>query len=171
MAYAFWLRFAPESEAAVAALWQVLFAGGAGDDMRQLGCPPHLSVAVLDEEPPLAVVAAAFDAMTETSGFDVGLGGVNCFPGTPIVWLAVNGGTALADVHARMQALLPQPLVREHYRQGRWTPHVALQMQGDAPTAMRIAGETWADMRKARVVALELVQFPPVVVLSRQDLR
>ena len=166
MAYAFWLRFDPESEAAVAALWQVLFASGAGDDMLRLGCPPHLSLAVLDEEPPLTVVAAAFDAMSDMSGFDVQLGGVKCFPDTPIVWLAVDGGTALADVHARMQALLPEALVREHYRQGRWTPHVALQMQGDAATAMRIAGETWAETRKARVVALELVQFPPVTVVS-----
>ena len=166
MAYAFCLRFDTESEAAVAVLWQVLVDSGAGDDMLRLGYPPHLSLAVLDEEPPLAVVEAAFDAMSDMSGFDMQLSDVKCFADTPIVWLAVDGGTALADLHARLQALLPEALVREHYRQGRWTPHVTLQMQGDAAAAMMIAGEAWPQAVDARLVALELVQFPPVVVVK-----
>jgi hypothetical protein len=171
MGYAFYLRFDAASEAAVAALWQALVDSGAGDGMQRLGHPPHLSLAVLDEEPPPTVVEAALDAVADLAGFGVQLGEVKRFPNTPIVWLAAEGGSALADLHARLLSCLPEALVWEHYRLGQWTPHVALQMQGDAVTAMAVAEAEWPALVSARVVALELVQFPPVVVLKSLRLR
>ena len=105
------------------------------------------------------------EAVSDLAGFALRLGGVKCFPDTSIVWLAVDGGAGLADLHARLLDRLPKALVREHYRSGRWTPHVTLQMQGNAVVAMRIAQARWPAIAEAPVVALELVQFPPAVVL------
>ena len=166
MAYAFCLRFDEATEAAVLAVWQALAAGGASDDMLRLGYPPHLTLATLDVEPPLAVVEAALDGVGDAAGFAVRLGGVKRFPETSIVWLAVDGGEALADLHLMLSGRLPEALVREHYRVGQWVPHVTLQTQGDAAMAMRIAQAAWPAGVEARVEHLELVQFPPVAVLK-----
>jgi 2'-5' RNA ligase len=171
MAYAFCLRFDALTDAAVRALWHQLVRGGASDYMLRLGYPPHLTLATLDQEPPLAVVENAFDAIKDISSFAVRLGGARSFPDTSIAWLKVDDDRQLMDLHIRLLGALPEALVREHYRAGRWTPHVTLQMQGDAATAMRIAGETWAETRTARVVALELVRFPPVTVVRTVALK
>ena len=165
MAYAFCLRFDDATEAAVLAVWQALAEGGVSDDMLRLGYPPHLTLATLDEEPPLAVVEAALDGLA-ADGCVVRIGGAKRFPETSIVWLAVDGGEALAELHQRLAERLPEALVREHYRVGRWVPHVTLQTQGDAVAAIRIAEAAWPTAVLARTVHLELVQFPPVAVLK-----
>jgi len=171
MAYALCLRFDAEIEAAVTAVWEALAAGGAGGSMLQLGYPPHLSLAVLDDEPPLAVVEAALEAVADAAELDVQLGGVNRFADTSIVWLAVDGGAALHDLHRRLQRQLPTSQVREHYLTDAWVPHVTLQMDGDAERTMAFAGELWPGRPAGRCVKLELVQFPPVVVLRSVALR
>lgn len=170
MAYAFCLRFDAETEAAVVSVWHALAEGGVGDDMLRLGYPPHLSLAVLDDEPPLAVVEGAFEAVTDASAFRVQLGGVGRFPGTPILWLAADGGAVLGDLHRRLLGHLPVQQVREHYRAGAWVPHVTLQMEGDADRALAIGGALWPEARPARVIRLDLVQFPPVAVLRSMAL-
>lgn len=166
MAFALCLRFDAETEAAVAAVWQALAEGGVSNDMLRLGYAPHLSLVVLDDEPPLAVVEAAFDAVGGARAFSVQLGGVGRFAGTPIVWLAVDGGMVLGDLHRRLLGHLPIEQVREHYRAEAWVPHVTLQMDGEAGRALAIAGKLWPEVRPARVFGLELVQFPPVAALK-----
>ena len=165
MAYAFCLRFDSATEAAVRVVWQALAEGGASDDMLRLGYPPHLTLATLDAEPPRAVVEAALDGVADAGGFVVRLGGVKHFTETSIVWLAVDGGSVLTDLHRRLSGRLPEALVREHYRVGQWVPHVTLQTQGEAATAMRIAEAAWPAVVEASVAGLELVQVPPVTVL------
>jgi hypothetical protein len=164
--YAFCLRLDPAAEASVAALWQGLVDGGAGEEMLRLNYPPHLSLAVLDVEPALAIVQAAFDAACDTPMLAVQLGSAKRFPETEIVWLAVDGGEGLAGLHRRLLAHLPDAQVREHYRIGHWTPHVTLQMSGDAGSALALAGVVWPTPMAARIIGLDLVQFSPVRVVK-----
>lgn len=165
MAYAFCLRFDAETEASVTAMWHALAAAEADEGMLRLGYPPHLSLAVLDDEPPLAVVEAAMNAVADTAGFGLQLGGVSRFAGTSIVWLAVDGGVALGDLHSKLLRYLPTRQVREHYLADDWVPHVTLQMEGDADRAMAVASEVWPERRDARFATLDLVQFSPIAVL------
>jgi len=170
MTFAYCLRFDQGTEAAIGALWQVLVAGGGGDDMLQLGYAPHLTLATLDGAPSQAVLAAAFEGVSDLSAFDLTLGGIEVFAGTAIVWLAPAGTPTLAALHDRLLSLLPGALLGEHYRTGQWTPHVTLQMRGDAELAIALSRAAWPGEVSARVVALELVQFPPVTVLRSQRL-
>ena len=170
MAFAYCLRFDQGTEDAIGALWQDLVAGGGGSDMLELGYAPHLTLATLDDAPPQPVLEAAFDAVSDLPAFDVRLGGINCFADSAIVWLAVAGAPALAALHERLLSRLPGPLVREHYRTGQWTPHVTLQMRGDAEVAIALARAAWPRAVNAQVVALDLVQFPPVTVLRSERL-
>ncbi len=166
MAYAFCLRLDAETEAAVATLWRALATGGAGDDMVRLGYAPHVSLAVLDDEPLRSAVDAALAILRGDADFGVQIGGAGRFEGTSIVWLSVEG-RALAGLHRRLLGQLPVDQVRAHYRAGAWVPHVTLQMMGDAKRALAIARERWPVGRAARVVGLELVRFPPIQVLDR----
>jgi 2'-5' RNA ligase len=166
VAYAFCLLLDDRSEAAVRSLWQALVSAGAGDHMLQLGYPPHLSLAVLDAEPPRDAVETAFAGVADTAAIELKLGGARRFDGTTIVWLAVDAGDALRDLHHRVSALLPEKAVREHYRPVVWTPHVTLQMTGDVDRALAIANAAWPEPISARFTTIELVQFPPVAVLN-----
>ncbi|HWU17754.1 MAG TPA: 2'-5' RNA ligase family protein [Devosia sp.] len=167
MAYAICLRLDAEAEAAVAAIWQKLAGAGISDDMVRLGYPPHLSLAVLDEEPDESVVAGA---LVDGGAIDCQLGPIGRFEGTDVVWLALAGGAPLMDLHRRVLARLPADLVRSHYRVGNWTPHVTLQTTGDAVRAMALADSAWPEARSARLTAMELVRFPPVAVLESRAL-
>tara|TARA_R110002124_G_scaffold36451_16_gene117500 strand:- start:3111 stop:3668 length:558 start_codon:yes stop_codon:yes gene_type:complete len=162
--YAVCLRLDSKSEGAVTALWQAMVDNGGSDEMLRLGYPPHLSLAVLDGDPEPATVEGAFKTLQQTETLNVKLGGARCFEGTEIVWLAVDGGDALKQLHDRSLAQLPVSLVREHYRVGQWTPHVTLQLAGDVNGALALASSLWGEPRPAEFVGLDLVQFPPVAV-------
>jgi 2'-5' RNA ligase len=164
MAYAFCLRFDAETEAAVSAVWTALADAGISEDMLRLGYAPHLSLAVLDDEPSQDVVEGALTSLPGYGALSLQLGGVRQFEGTSIVWLAVDGGAALTDLHTRLLAVLPVNQVRTHYRPNQWVPHVTLQMLGNVDTAMALVAEQWPAQVLARAIRLELVRFPPVIV-------
>jgi hypothetical protein len=168
MAYAICLRLDAAAEAAVEAVWRKFASGGISDDMVRLGYPPHLSLAVLDEEPDESVVAGA---LVDGVAIECQLGPVNRFDGTDVVWLAVAGGEPLQALHRLVLERLPTELVRSYYRIGNWTPHVTLQTAGDAARAVALAGAEWPDARPMRLVGMELVRFPPVAVLESRTFR
>ncbi|UJW86792.1 2'-5' RNA ligase family protein [Devosia sp. SL43] len=171
MAYAFCLLLDEGTDASVRSLWQALVTAGAGDHMLQLGYPPHLSLAVLDEEPPREVVDMAFASVAGGRSIELTLGPARRFEGTTIAWLAVEAGDALRDLHRSLSETLPTDAVREHYRPAVWTPHVTLQITGDVDRALAIADAAWPEPVQARFTAVELVQFPPVTVLKSVALR
>ncbi|UXN75391.1 2'-5' RNA ligase family protein [Devosia sp. A8/3-2] len=168
MAYAICLRLDADAEVVVEAVWRKLAGAGISDDMVRLGYAPHLSLAVLDEEPHEAVVAGALE---DGVAIDCQLGPVRQFDGTDVVWLALAGGEVLMDLHRRVLQRLPTELVRSHYRIGSWTPHVTLQTKGDATRATALAEAAWPEQQSAKLVGMELVRFPPVVVLKHRAFR
>ncbi|WP_224703047.1 2'-5' RNA ligase family protein [Devosia aquimaris] len=167
MAYSFCLTLDAATDAAVRSIWQQLAAEGICNHMVTLDYVPHVSLAVLDDEPPRETVEAALAAMRSVRALTVRLGGVRSFEGTTIAWLAVEGGDALEAMHSHLMAHLPIDKVRAHYQPGLWTPHVTLQMEGDVARGMAAISRSWPERRAARIDALDLVQVPPVVVLNR----
>src|SRR5690606_39490061 len=99
MALALSLIFDDEAVANVRALWQALADAGISRDMLDLAYPPHLTLVVTDDE-------SAEDAMQRALQWGLGrevsiqLGDVSTFAGTPVVWLACNGGEVLTSLHA-----------------------------------------------------------------------
>lgn len=170
MTYAFCLTLDTASEAAVRAMWQHLAAEGICDHMVTLGYPPHLSLAVLDEEPPREIVLAAYEALNGAPALRIRLGGVRKFAGTSIAWLAVEGEAGLSEMQSRLVAHLPLEQVHPHYRPGLWMPHVTLQMKGDVERGMALVAASWPESRDARLVGFDLVQLPPLNVLDRRAL-
>lgn len=92
MEYAIALRLDAVADAAVRDIWQSVADAGIGDYMLRLKYPPHLTLAVIDEKTPMASIKAAFNGPTEGPPIALQLGEVRRFEGTPVVWLAADGG-------------------------------------------------------------------------------
>jgi len=170
MALALSLVFEDEAVTNVRALWQALADADISRDMLDLGYPPHLTLVVADDD---GAEAAMRRALQLGHGRDVSirLGGVNRFAGTPIVWLACDGGEALTSLHTAIAAQLPLDAIRPYYRPGQWTPHMTLQTVGNAEAALLLAGNLWDTRPLLRATRLELASFLPVQLLESVPLR
>lgn len=166
MEYAITLRLDTAADTDVRGIWQAVADAGVGDYMLRLGYPPHLTLALIDEKVPLAVIETAFLALATSSPIALQLGEVRRFEGTPVIWLAAKGGADLTSLHRMLVASLPEDCVHPHYRAGVWVPHVTLYHHGNGPErAEAIARARWSPPRTASGDQLDLVQFPPVAVL------
>lgn len=170
MAIAVSLLFDPEVDGAVRRVWQALADNGICSAMDNLGYAPHVSLIVSDDDDLAMSLSGAIAAMAGERGLDLSLGPARQFPDTSIVWLACDGGAALFDLQKRIADVVPVDRIRPHYRPGQWTPHVTVEMAGDAAEGLRHANQLWPEVRKARSVRLELAQFMPVRPLSGVDL-
>ncbi|GLQ52831.1 2'-5' RNA ligase family protein [Devosia nitrariae] len=171
MEYAITLRLDTAADADVRGIWQAVADAGIGDYMLRLNYPPHLTLAIVDEKTPTAVVEAAFDVLDKGSPVALQLGEVRRFEGTSVVWLAADRGAHLASLHRMLMASLPEECVHPHYRADVWVPHVTLYQHGDMPEqAEAIAKTLWSPPRPVSGSRLELVQFPPVAVLRSMAL-
>jgi len=164
LSYAITLRLDPESERSVTDTWRALEASGISHDMLALGYAPHLTLAVLGGELPPALP----DGARNLAPLPCRIGSVHRFVDTDILWLAADAGEALYRLHEEVASSLSTDLVWPHYRVGHWTPHITLQTSGDVERGAQLASETWRDMRAAQFVAIEVVRFPPVMILARQ---
>ena len=165
MALALSLIFDDEAVACVRALWHALADAGISSDMLDLDYPPHVTLVVADDESAEGAMRRAL-RHAQGLGVSVNLGGVNRFVGTPVVWLACDGGEALIALHADLATQLPIDTIRPYYRPGQWTPHMTLQTVGDAEAASAMASRLWRVPPLLRARRLELARFLPVQVLE-----
>lgn len=166
MDYAITLTFDIATDTDVRGIWQAVADAGVGEYMLRLGYRPHLTLAVIDENAPLDAIEAAFDMLATSSPIALQLGEIRRFEGTPVVWLAVDGGPHLASLHRMLVGNLSAESVHPNYRAGVWVPHITLYHQGEGPErAEAIARAIWLAPRSASGHRLELVQFPPAAVL------
>lgn len=172
MPYAATLVLDDAAAAPVVAMWRALAEAGVDDDCLRLGYQPHVTLAVWPDGAPVGSLAAAVDRFgAEWGAFPVDLAGFGVFPGSPaVVWAApVATETLLARQAALVAAAGTPP--HEHYRPGRWMPHVTLG-RTDAPgRAVEVLAPLWRGALSGRFRSLEVVGFRPVVVLRSLPLR
>ncbi len=173
MPLAMTLRLDDAAAASVVAMWRALAESGVDDDCLRLGYPPHVTLAVWPDEASVGALAAAAERFgAEWGALPVALAGFGVFPGAPAaVWaVPVVTETLLARQAALVEAVPGAPC-HEHYRPGRWVPHVTLG-QTDAPgRALEVLAPLWRGARTGRLHALDLVRFRPVVLLRNLPLR
>ena len=165
MALALSLVFRDEAVAEVRALWSSLADAGISRDMLDLGYPPHLTLVVADDDGAENAMRHALQA-AEGRAVTIRLGGVDRFEGTPVVWLACDGGEGLKSLHSDIAAQMPLQAIRPYYRPGQWTPHMTLQTTGDPEAAVALARELWQATSILPAAKLEMARFLPVQVLA-----
>jgi 2'-5' RNA ligase len=167
MALALSLLFDAESGLPIRGIWSAFAETGVSRDMLDLDYAPHVTLIIVDDESLAEPINAGLAALAPLVPDTVRLGEVRQFPDTPVVWIE-----CLADFRALHEAaatLVPLDSIRPHYRPGAWTPHVTLQVAGDAPRAIEIARRKWQP-RPARPVRLETATFVPVKALEGVDI-
>jgi 2'-5' RNA ligase len=152
--------------------------GDRATTISSVGVPPHLSLAVYDDLP-LDGVAAALDALTVGTGnTDLLISSIGAFPAegaASVAFLAPAVTEPLLALHYYChRALAPLGCACwEQYQPGHWVPHVTVAMELDREAlamAMACCASGWAPFR-ARLVALRLIGFPPVMALKHWPLR
>jgi 2'-5' RNA ligase len=134
--------------------------------MRELGYPPHLTLAVFERWPEdaSAVMANVFSAQKKMS---IAFEAVRYFDNEDIVlWAKPRFDPALSSLHNRLHSHFDPLTCHEHYRVGRWVPHCSLATKVPQ-SAKRVAIE-WAESRSVFFTVefdlADFVQFPPVLV-------
>lgn len=149
-------------------LWRALAGQAGSDDALRLGYPPHLTLAVLPDEAPVAAIEAAVSRAVEGwTALSTVLAGFGVFPGTPaVVWAAPVVTEALLARHAALCAAVAPLGLHPHYRPGQWVPHVTLSQAAAAPArAIEVVAARWEGPIPVRLGRVELVRFPPVTIL------
>lgn len=159
------LRLDGVAETLVKQIWESLDEAGIENDAFQLGYAPHLTLAVWPDASTSKV--AEVEALKEAKSIPLQFEGIGRFEvERPVIWLRPSRSTsllAMQDVVAR-GSVSPGPL----YLPDTWVPHVTL-FQGpaeDAKAAAEVIERMWAGSVNATLRRLEVLRFPPVVVLD-----
>lgn len=141
--------------------------------MRELGYPPHLTLAVF-EQPPEDVVAIMTEVFSAQEKLSIAFDAVKYFDNDAIVlWAKPRSNHALSFLHNRLHAHFDPLTCHEHYRVGRWVPHCSLATK--VPQSAKLAAIEWAESRNVRFTVefdlADFVEFPPVVVHEELKLR
>ena len=169
MPYAITLRLDDTAAATVTGMWRTLAAAGVSDECLALGYPPHMTLAIFAEGADEAVLAAAARiAAARWRSRPVSLASVGLFPGTPAtLFLAPVADADLLAAHADLLAETGQQGLDPHYRVRCWVPHVTLASDLTEPAAAVAALGSVTLPLMGRLVAMEVVRFRPVMILTR----
>ncbi|WP_439594795.1 2'-5' RNA ligase family protein [Falsiroseomonas sp.] len=148
------LRLDAEAEAALARLG------------TRLVYAPHITL-LRGEDAAEADLARAM-AAAEAAAVDLTFASFGLFPGPPtVLFLAPVVTPALLALHATLAAAVPAGVLHPHVQPGAWVLHATLAQDGvDLDAAL--AG--WTGPIAGRGLALELVRFPPPLVLARREM-
>jgi len=154
-------------------LWDEASAFESKGSMRELGYPPHLTLAVFEQRPGdiSAILTEVFSAQEKLSiTFDA----VKYFDNDVMVlWAEPRSDYALSHLHKRLQRHLDPLSCHEHYRVDRWVPHCSLATK--VPQSVKRAAVQWAESQRLSFTVnfdvADFVQFPPVVVQEELQLR
>jgi 2'-5' RNA ligase len=159
------LRLDRVAGARVSQIWKSLDEAGIENDVFQLGYAPHLTLAVWLDASTSEV--AEVEALKEARSIPLQLEGIGRFEAErPAIWLRPSRSAsllAMQNVVAR-GSVSPGPL----YLPDTWVPHVTL-FQGPAEhmeAAAEVIKMHWTGSINATLCRLEVLRFPPVIVLD-----
>ncbi|TRB17112.1 2'-5' RNA ligase family protein [Rhizobium rhizogenes] len=141
--------------------------------MRELGYPPHVTLAVFEQWPGdvSAILTEVFSAQEK---LPIIFDAVKYFDSEAMVlWAKPRSDHALSYLHDRLHRHFDPLSCHEHYRIDRWVPHCSLATK--VPPSAKRAAIQWAESRRLSFTVefdvADFVQFPPVVVQEELRLR
>jgi 2'-5' RNA ligase len=167
------LRLDDAAAGPIAAMWRALAEAGVDDGCLRLGYPPHVTMAIWPDEAPVESLAAAAERFgAEWDALPLALAGFGVFSGRPRRALGGPGGDRnVAARQAALVAAVGESHCHEHYRPGRWVPHVTLGHTHAPGRALEVLAPLWRAALPGRLHKLDAVRFRPVAVLRSLQLR
>ena len=168
MPFAVTLRFDETSARALEAMWRLLAKGGIDSDRHELGYPPHVTLAIYqDDVPARRLQDGVASCAARWSAVPISLSGLGVFPGSnSVLWAAPVVTHQLLTLHTEWQAAVPELPMHAHYRTGTWVPHITLSGPlPDPGRALSALIPRWQPL-SGYLDRLDLVHFRPVVSLA-----
>lgn len=143
--------------------------------MTLLGYPPHVTLAIYDDEAVReAEVRVALDRASKnlravTLTFDA----ICSFDGPPMVlWASPRPSAVLRDIHKAIHGAINPALCRSHYQPGAWKPHCTLgtQVREDRREAALAFTREAGSAFDVIFDALDCIHFPPIAPFEMRKL-
>jgi 2'-5' RNA ligase len=173
MPYGITLKSCNATAVEILKLWEEVSPFEPKGSMRELGYPPHVTLAVFAQWPQevSAVMREVFSAQEK---LPITFDAVDYFDNDFLVlWAKPRANQTLSHLHHRLHSHFDPSVCHEHYRIGHWTPHCSLAT--NVPQSAKSAAIAWANGRKLAFTVdfdfADFVQFPPVVIHEELRLR
>ncbi len=175
MHYGVRLDLDADAQAVLRAIDRRLEAVGCDETIVALGNVHHLSLAVYDRLPGAGFEERLARFADAARTLPITLSSVAAFPGEQsVLHLAPVPGAALIELHRRYHDAFrnADAACWDHYRPGRWMPHVTLAMNVAPDVLGRAVAEVGQNPwpLEARLDHLTLIEAPPVRILARHAL-
>jgi 2'-5' RNA ligase len=172
MAFAISLKAVNDTADRIRALWEEVARFESRPSMSSQDYPPHLTLAIYDNIPPVQLKAVLREAFAGTSALRLAFTRLHFFDDPLVLWADPSLSAELAAAHAMVHTCLDPRLCHPHYRPGAWVPHCTLGTEiltKDREEAIRFAARPIPAFEVVFDVA-DCVSFPPVAVLGEQPL-
>jgi 2'-5' RNA ligase len=172
MAFAISLKAVNDPAGPIRALWQEVARFESRPSMAALGYPPHLTLAVYDNVPPVEASDVLREAFAGRSALRLTFTRMRFFADPLVLWAEPSPSADLTSAHARVHACIDPRLCHPHYRPGAWVPHCTLGTQ----ILLKYRAEAVAFAARPIPIfevvfnVADCVSFAPVVVMAEQPL-
>jgi 2'-5' RNA ligase len=172
MAFAISLKAVNDTADPIRALWQEVAQFESRPSMVALGYPPHITLAVYEDVPPVQASDVLREAFAGRPALRLTFTRLRFFDPPLVLWAEPSPSADLTSAHARVHACIDPRLCHPHYWPGAWVPHCTLGTQ----ILLQYRAEAVAFA--ARPIAafevdfdvVDCVSFAPVVVMAEQPL-
>lgn len=172
MAYAISLKAVNDTADPIRALWQEVARLESHPSMEALGYPPHVTLAVYDDIPPIRASDVLREAFAGRPALRLTFTRLRFFDDPLVLWAESSPSADLTSAHARVHACIDPQLCHPHYRPGAWVPHCTLGTQillKYREEALALAARPIPSFEVVFDV-VDWVSFAPVVVIAEQPL-
>jgi 2'-5' RNA ligase len=122
MALAISLKGVNDTADPIRALWEEVARFESRPSMAALNYPPHLTLAVYDDVPPVQVRDALREAFAGRSALRLTFTRLRFFDDPLVLWAEPLPSADLTSAHAKVHALIDPRHCHPHYRPGAWVP-------------------------------------------------
>ena len=172
MAFAISLKAVNDTADPIRALWQEVAQFESRPSMVALGYPPHITLAVYDDIPPVQASAVLREAFAGRPALRLTFTRLRFFDPPLVLWAEPSPSADLTSAHARVHACIDPRHCHPHYRPGAWVPHCTLGTQillKYRAEALAVAARPIAAFEVVFDV-VDCVSFAPVVIMAEQPL-
>jgi 2'-5' RNA ligase len=157
------------------AFWRLVDRASIFEDepsIRKLDYAPHLTLARY-EDVNSSLLSAALEIFDATPAFALAFDRICCFDTEPLtLWLAPRHDARLADVHARVHAVVGEHRSDPNYRPGVWQPHctIATAIRADVKVAAKAFAATPIEALSLTFDRVDVVAWPPPILIDSRGL-
>jgi len=175
MPYAITLQMNVEASSKIQDLYELLADKGISNDQKNLGYPPHITLAVVDDIEQSHAKDVLEKLAQKWRAFPIQLTEIGNFHGIPAtIFIHVAKAPLLHTYQSLLCHQIPTQSLNPHYKADQWIPHLTLAKDILDQDALKEATQSvravWKPLN-ATLNDMALIYFRPVQILWQASLR